>query len=350
MTADNEMTPAAITDRLRDIEDPVLGDDIVSLDIVQSVEIEEETVRVLVTLHAPFAPDEETIAAEIRKRLADIDREVELAVPRLQRADAVEQPLPNVKNIVAVSSGKGGVGKSTVSVNVAVALAERGARVGLLDADLYGPNVPRMLDGEDQPTLDESAQTLTPPERHGVSVMSLGFLVPDRDAAVMRGPMIDSTLEKLLTDVEWSTLDYLIVDLPPGTGDAQLTLCQTVPVTGAVVVTTPQVVSTDDAHRSLSMFGDHSIPVLGIVENMRGFTCPSCGDEHELFGRGGGEVVAREYDLPFLGAVPFDPAVRENADRGDVVPEGSDASEAFHNIANGVANGIGTLRRRDVSL
>lgn len=350
MSSTDKLTREAILDRLRDIDDPVLGEDIVSLDIVKTVELKENTVRVLVALHAPFAPDEETIAAEIRDTLGDIDRNVELEVPPLERADAVEQPLPTVKNIVAVSSGKGGVGKSTVSVNIAVALAERGARVGVLDADLYGPNIPRMLGDGDPPALDDETQTLTPPKRHGVSVMSLGFLVPDRDAAVMRGPMIDSTLERLLMDVDWGTLDYLIVDLPPGTGDAQLTLCQTVPVTGAVVVTTPQLVSTDDAHRSLSMFGDHSIPVLGIVENMRAFTCPNCGDQHDLFGRGGGEAVAEEYDLPFLGAVPFDPTIRELADNGSLVPDDSDTADAFHEIATSVANGVGTLRRRGVSL
>lgn len=342
------MTPEDIYERLRTIEDPTLHDDIVSLGVVEDVEIEPEIVRVLVGLHAPFSPDEEQIADDIRTALSDIDRDVELVETFIERVDDAEHALPTVKNVIAVSSGKGGVGKTTIAVNTARELSARGARVGLLDADLYGPNVPRMLGEGDQPKLDTEGETLYPPEREGITVMSIGFLVPERDAAVMRGPMLDSTLQRLLTDVEWGDLDYLIVDLPPGTGDAQLTLCQTVPVTGAVVVTTPQHVSTDDAHRSLSMFGDHSIPVLGVVENMRTFRCPSCGDTHDLFGQGGGEQIAEEYDLPFLGAVPFDPRVRETADAGDAVPADSEAAEAFREIASGVANGVGTLRRREL--
>ncbi|WP_418281718.1 P-loop NTPase [Halorubrum sp. DTA98] len=343
------MTPDEIYTRLARIEDPKLGNDIVSLGVVDDVTVEPDVVRVRVTLHAPYAPDEEWIAERIREELSDIDREIDLTVPPLPVSDA-ERPLPSVKNIIAVSSGKGGVGKTTVAVNTAQALAERGARVGLLDADLYGPNVPRMLGDGDGPTLNDETETLTPPERGGIKVMSLGFLVPEKEAAVMRGPMIDSTLERLLVDVEWGELDYLIVDLPPGTGDAQLTLCQTVPLTGAVVVTTPQAVSTDDAHRALHMFGEQSIPVLGIVENMSGFTCPSCGDTHDLFGRGGGKTVAEEYDLPFLGSVPIDPEIRETAD--DDAHVGTlgedDTDEAFRDIAGDIANGIGTLRRRGV--
>lgn len=342
------MTPVDIYDRLRSVQDPKLGDDIVSLDIVSDVEVTREVVRIAVELHAPFSPDEERIASDIRTQLSDLDSDVDLTETPLARTDPVEQPLPTVTNIIAVSSGKGGVGKTTVAVNVARALADRGARVGLLDADLYGPNVPRMLGDGDEPGLDSDNETLHPPERNGVKVMSLGFLVPDRDAAVMRGPMIDATLERLLTSVAWGDLDYLVVDLPPGTGDAQLTLCQTVPVTGAVVVTTPQAVSTDDAHRSLSMFGDHSIPVLGVVENMRTFTCPGCGDRHDVFGTGGGEAIADEYDLPFLGAIPIDPNLRATADTGESVADDTGTAEAFDAISDAVANGIGVLRRRGV--
>lgn len=341
------MKPETVYDRLRSVEDSKLHDDIVSLGIVEDVEIGADTVTLKVGLHAPFSPDEERIAEDIRAELSDLDREVDLVETRLERIGTTEDPLPNVKNIVAVSSGKGGVGKTTVAVNAGRVLAERGARVGLLDADLYGPNVPRMLGDGDEPRLDTESETLYPPEWNGIKVMSLGFLVPEHEAAVMRGPMLDSTLERLLTDVAWDGLDYLFVDLPPGTGDAQLTLCQTVPVTGAVVVTTPQSVSTDDAHRSLSQFAEQSIPVLGVVENMRTFTCPSCGDSHDLLGRGGGEDLANEYDLPFLGAVPFDPTVREISDSGETLDSDSEAAKAFSDIGTEIANGIGILRRRD---
>lgn len=346
---DGDITPEEVYDRLGRIADPKLGSDIVTLNVIEDVEVDAEAIRVKVGLHAPFAPDEERIAEDIRSALADLDRTVELTVPTLHTGTG-DRPIPSVTNVVAVSSGKGGVGKTTVAVNTARELAERGARVGLLDADLYGPNVPRMLGDGDPPRLDDS-ETLHPPERGGIKTMSIGYLVPDKEAAVMRGPMVDSTLQRLLLDVEWGDLDYLIVDLPPGTGDAQLTLAQTVPITGVVVVTTPQTVSTDDAHRALSMFGEQSIPALGIVENMRTFTCPTCNDTHDLFGRGGGEAIAEEYDIPFLGAVPIDPEVRRTADDDSHVgTAGSDGTrEAFRKVANTVANGVGTLRRRGVT-
>lgn len=345
------MTPENIYSRLESIADPKLGDDIVTLGIVEQIDVEQELVQLQLALHAPHSPDEAQIASAIRDELSDIDRELELVVPRLHGDDSMERPIPSIKNIIAVSSGKGGVGKTTVAVNTAQALADRGARVGLLDADLYGPNVPRMLGNGDGPRLDDETESLHPPKRGGIKVMSLGFLVPEKEAAVMRGPIVDSTIERLLVDVEWGQLDYLIVDLPPGTGDAQLTLAQTVPLTGAVVVTTPQSVSTDDAHRALHMFSEQSVPVLGIVENMRTFRCPTCGDDHDLFGHGGGENVAAEYDLPFLGAVPIDPAIRKAADDDERIGTRREdgTSKEFRDITDAIANGVGTLRRRGVT-
>ena len=206
-----------------------------------------------------------------------------------------------------------------------------------------------MLGDDEGPTLSDD-ETLIPPQRSGVKVLSLAHLIPDGEAAVLRGPMVDDILQRLLTETDWAPLDYLVVDLPPGTGDAQLTLCQTVEVTGVVIVTTPQGVATDDVARNLSMFGNQDIPVLGIVENMRTFECPGCGDRHDLFGSGGGEAIAREYDLPFLGALPIDPEVRTDGDDGTpVVFDDTETARAFATVAENAADAVGALRRREAA-
>ena len=264
-----------VRELLRDVQDPDLGDDIVSLDLVNEIELEGDTAHVSLALGAPYAPHESGIADDVRRVLGDAGLNAELSAAVPSDVDPSEQVLPGVKNVIAVASGKGGVGKSTVSVNLAAGLAQLGARVGLFDADVYGPNVPRMVAAEERPRTD--GETITPPERYGVTLMSMDFITGEDDPVIWRGPMVHKILTQLVEDVEWGDLDYLVVDLPPGTGDTQLTILQTLPLTGAVIVTTPQQVALDDAVKGLRMFGKHDTNVLGIAENMAGFNCPDCG-------------------------------------------------------------------------
>lgn len=249
--------------------------------------------------------------------------------------------LPQVERVVAVSSGKGGVGKSMVAANLAAALAGRGRRVGLLDADIYGPNIPLMFGESRRPGVAEGngPERIAPLVAHGVRLMSLGFLLDKDQPAIMRGPLIAGILKQFLEQVAWGALDYLVVDMPPGTGDAQLSLVQTIDVDGVVMVTTPQDVATGDVRRGVRMFQRVNTPVLGIVENMSGLTCPHCGGGVEVFGKGGGEALARELEVPFLGAVPLDPEVREAGDRGVptvLVAPGSPAGKALVALAGQV--------------
>ncbi|RDI72850.1 Mrp/NBP35 family ATP-binding protein [Halopelagius longus] len=344
------MDDEAVRDRLRGVEDPDLGDDIVSLGLVNAVEVDEEAgvARISLALGAPYSPTESDIAADVREALADTGLDVELtaAVPSDLSAD--ETVLPGVKNIIAVASGKGGVGKSTVAVNLAAGLSQLGAKVGLFDADVYGPNVPRMVAADEAPQATES-ESIIPPERYGVKLMSMAFLVGEDDPVIWRGPMVHKILTQLVEDVEWGELDYMVLDLPPGTGDTQLTILQTLPLTGAVIVTTPQDVAVDDARKGLRMFGKHDTNVLGIVENMSTFVCPDCGGEHDIFGTGGGEAFAAENEMPFLGSLPLDPAVRTGGDGGEpvVLDENSDTADAFRRMTENVADMTGVVRRRE---
>ena len=306
-----------VRSRLSRVDDPDLDADIVSLGLINAVDVAPDTIKLSLALGAPYAPTETAIADDVREVLADTDRNVELtaAMPSALRTE--DEVLPNIQNIIAVASGKGGVGKSTVSVNLAAGLAERGARVGLFDADIYGPNVPRMVDSDAPETTEE--QTLHPPEQYGMKLMSMDFLVGD------------------------------VVDLPPGTGDTQLTVLQTLPLTGAVIVTTPQQVAIDDAVKGLRMFGEHETPVLGIAENMSSFRCPDCGGEHDIFGSGGGEAFADDENLPFLGAIPLDPAIRAGGDGGTpIVREETAAADAFRTLTENVADTVGVVRRQQV--
>jgi ATP-binding protein involved in chromosome partitioning len=343
------MDDADVMELLASVEDPDLGDDIVSLGLVNAVEVSDGRARVSLALGAPYSPAESGVATDVREVLGDAGLEVDLVASIGSDLDADEEVLPGVENVVAVASGKGGVGKSTVSVNLAAGLSKLGARVGLFDADVYGPNVPRMVAAEEGPRATDD-ETLLPQERYGVTLMSMAFLVGEDDPVIWRGPMVHSLLTRLIEDVEWGELDYLVVDLPPGTGDTQLTILQTLPITGAVVVTTPQAVALDDARKGLRMFGRHDTTVLGVAENMAGFRCPDCGSLHDVFGTGGGRRLAEENDLPFLGSIPLDPAVRTGGDDGDpaVLGEGETA-DAFRVLTENVANGVGTVRRREVS-
>ena len=342
------MDEDAIRDRLREVTDPDLGDDIVSLGLVNSIEVDDDTIHVDLGLGAPYSPTETGIADAVRDAIGNVDRDVSLSASVDTGLAESDDVLPNVENVIAVASGKGGVGKSTMAVNIAAGLSDLGARVGLFDADVYGPNVPRMVDADEPPgaTRDE---TLVPPEKYGMKLMSMAFLVGEDDPVIWRGPMVHKILTQLWEDVEWGHLDYMIIDLPPGTGDTQLTLLQTVPVTGSVIVTTPQEVAIDDARKGLEMFGKHDTNVLGIAENMATFKCPDCGGEHAIFGEGGGERFADVHDMPFLGSVPLDPAVRTGGDEGApiVLDADDDTGEAFREIARNVANNTGIVRRRE---
>ena len=348
-----ETPPTAedIRDRLSTVVDPDLGDDIVSLDLLNGLDIDhdDETIYLDLTLGAPFSPGETEIADETREALADLEYDLELSASVDRGLDPEDEILPHVQNIIAVASGKGGVGKSTVAVNLAAGLADIGARVGLFDADVYGPNVPRMVDTDERPSATEDEQII-PPEQYGMKLMSMDFLLGEDDPVIWRGPMVHKVLTQLWEDVDWGYLDYMVVDLPPGTGDTQLTMLQSVPVSGAVIVTTPQDVALDDARKGLEMFGEHETPVLGIVENMSTFHCPDCGGRHDIFGSGGGQTLADEVQLPFLGEIPLDPAIREGGDDGQpmVLGEG-ETSERLREFAETTADMQGIVHRRQKS-
>ena len=341
------MNKADVRERLRTVEDPDLGDDIVALGLINSIEVTDGEIRIDLALGAPYSPTETGMANAVREALSDLDRDIDLSASVDRGVSEEEDPLPNVKNVIAVASGKGGVGKSTIAVNLAAGLSRLGARVGLFDADVYGPNVPRMLDADESPQATEDDEII-PVEKYGMKLMSMDFLVGKDDPVIFRGPMVDNVLTQLWSDVLWGTLDYMIVDLPPGTGDTQLTMLQQVPVSGAVIVTTPQEVALDDARKGLRMFGRHETPVLGIVENMSTFVCPDCGGSHDIFDSGGGHDFADETDMPFLGEVPLDPGVREGGDSGEplVLDDENATGDAFREIAANTANMQGIIHRK----
>ncbi|MFB6234510.1 MAG: Mrp/NBP35 family ATP-binding protein [Halopenitus sp.] len=343
------MNEPAVRDLLREVEDPDLADDIVSLGLVNDLEVDGDTVRLSLALGAPYAPHETEIAERVREVLTPEGLEPELSAKIPEKLSPSDQVMPDVKNVIAVASGKGGVGKSTMAVNIAAGLSQLGAKVGLFDADIYGPNVPRMVDADERPRTTDG-DVIVPPEQYGMRLMSMDFLTGEDDPVIWRGPMVHKIITQLVEDVQWGELDYLIMDLPPGTGDTQLTILQTLPLTGAVIVTTPQEVALDDATKGLRMFGKHDTNVLGIAENMSGFKCPDCGSFHEIFGAGGGKGMADEQDLPFLGGVPLDPDVRTGGDGGQpIVLEDNETSDAFKVITENVANNAGVVRRREVS-
>jgi ATP-binding protein involved in chromosome partitioning len=331
-----QITEQQVRDALRTVQEPELHRDLISLDFVQNIKVTGRDVSFSITLTTPACPLKDQIQREsesaIRALIPDAGR-VQIAFDSRVRADKRIQEKVNlaIKTIIAVGSGKGGVGKSTVAANIAVALAQFGAAVGLLDADIYGPNIPTLMGVEDLPPPD--GEKMVPALAHGVRVMSMGFLIGHEEALVWRGPMIHSALKQLLTEVVWGELDYLVVDLPPGTGDAQLSVAQLVPLTGGVVVTTPQLLSVSDARRGITAFQKLNVPVLGIVENMSG----------EVFGSGGGERAAQEMGVPFLGRIPMDPMVSRLGDEGTPVvtlKEPRPSSTALREIARAVAAGI----------
>jgi len=267
--------------------------------------------------------------------------------PQVKRqAPPPQAGIPGVANIIAVASGKGGVGKSTVAVNLALSLAKLGLKVGLLDADIYGPSVPRLLAITEKP--DSDGHKLQPIERHGIKTMSIGFLVKEDEAMIWRGPMVQSALTQMLGDVAWAPLDVLVLDMPPGTGDAQLTIAQRVPLKGAVIVSTPQDIALIDAKKGITMFKKTQVPILGVIENMSVFTCPDCGSSHAIFGHGGARETAEKLGVPFLGEIPLVPRIRETSDAGQPisvsVPDGPEA-KAFLDIAKKVAAALETASK-----
>jgi len=313
------ITETAVLDALRNVQEPELGRDIVTLDMVKSIAIDEARIAFTIELTTPACPLKDEIERNARMVLTDLGAsQVDItwgAMVRRAQPRQAEQLVPGVKNIIAVASGKGGVGKSTVSVNLAVALAQSGASVGLLDADITGPNIPLMMGLEGQPKASANNK-ITPLERYGVKAISIQFFVPEGQPIVWRGPLVGGAIQQFLRDVDWGELDYLVIDLPPGTSDAQLTLAQAVPISGAVLVTTPQTVALADVAKALAMFNRMSVPVIGLVENMTAFVCPHCGELTEIFGRGGGERFAAEHSLEYLGGIPLDITVRQGGDVG----------------------------------
>lgn len=343
----SQPTEQLILDALRQIQDPDLHKDIVTLGFIKDLKIDGGNVSFRIVLTTPACPVKEEMegaAKELVSRLPGVQSvsvKMDAEVPK-GRGIGEKVTVPGVRNIIAVSSGKGGVGKSTVAVNVAVSLALDGARVGLMDADVYGPNVPIMLGAsEARPEVD--VNKLIPIEAFGVRIMSMAFLQPGDKPMIVRGPILHGLVKQFLSDVKWGELDYLIVDMPPGTGDVQLSLAQLVPVQGAVLVTTPQDVAIADVRRALRMFETVAVPVLGVVENMSYFIAPDTGNRYDIFGEGGGEKLAAMYGVPFLGSIPLGIGVREGGDKGVPIvvsqPESPQAI-AFRRVAEEVARQV----------
>jgi ATP-binding protein involved in chromosome partitioning len=339
-----KITPEEVKKALSNVMDPDLHVDIVTLKMVSDIKIEGKTVHFRLTLTTPACPLKEKIESDCRAAV--------MAIPGVEGIEMVtdaqvtgkgkvsdKEPVPGIQHIIAVTSGKGGVGKTTVSINLALALKSLGAKVGILDSDITGPNCPIMLGvGDYQPTAIE--QRIVPAENYGVKCMSMAFFVAKDTPLIWRGPMLDKAIRQFLRDVEWGELDYLIVDMPPGTGDAQLSMVQSTDMSGGVIVTTPQEVALLDGQKGLAMFRQMNVPVLGFIENMSYFIPPGSTERFEIFGHGGGKKMAEEYGVPFLGEVPIDIEIRKGGDKGEPVvacqPD-SEVSKAFIEIAKQVA-------------
>lgn len=363
----NESIKSAVMERLRQIKGPDLEGDIVSLGLVSDVFVSDGRVAFSITVPAERAQELEPLRQAAEKVVKEVDGVQNAMValtaerapgaaknapqpaapaPRPQPAREEQAPakpgVPGIRHIVAVASGKGGVGKSTTTANLALAMAANGLRVGVLDADIYGPSVPRLFNVSGRPEAD-SGRVLKPLVGYGIKVMSMGFMVEEETPMIWRGPMVISALTQMLREVAWGDLDVLVVDMPPGTGDAQLTMAQQVPLAGAVIVSTPQDLALIDARKGLNMFKRVDVPVLGIVENMSYFLCPDCGGRHDIFGHGGARAEAERLSVPFLGEIPLTMKIRETSDAGTPIvvsdPEGAMA-EIYKDIATKVVAGI----------
>src|SRR5712692_5985490 len=341
---DMQVEQTSVLEALKVVKAPVLHRDIVTGGFIKELKIDGGRVAFTIELTTPACPVKDQMRDQARAAVMQVpgvsavDVQLSARVREAVGADGTRQSIPGVKNVIAVGAGKGGVGKTTVAVNLAIALAKCGSKVGIIDADIYGPNVPIMLGMKTQLTTD--GQKIVPAEKYGLQVISMVFLTGDDAPIIWRGPMLHGALQQFFREVAWKNLDYLVIDLPPGTGDVALSLSQTVPVAGAIVVTTPQQVSLADSRRAVAMYKKLNIPPLGIVENMSHFVCSHCGHEADIFGHGGGERMAAELNMPFLGRVPIYQPIREGRDAGVPLmisePE-SPAARAFMAVAEQTA-------------
>lgn len=349
-----ELNPEGIRNILKKVKYPGFSRDIISFGIVKDIGVEGSKVTVSLLLPKPDEKLELEIGESVRKTLlespgvSEVDvrigvRELKRAPGQLGQSEAARgMQGPGIKYFIAVASGKGGVGKSTVAVNLALAISKKRKNVGLLDADVWGPSIPIMMGLNERPVATPEKKII-PLEKYGLRLMSIGFLIDEDDTVIWRGPMVHGAVKQFVEDVDWRGTDYLVVDLPPGTGDAQLSLIQTVPLSGGLIVTTPQDVALIDVRRGVQMFRKLNVPVLGVVENMSYLVCPHCGGEIDIFSRGGGRRMSEKFNVPFLGEIPIDPEIRKGGDEGNPIvishPE-SPAAKAFMDVAEGVLKAI----------
>ena len=334
-----------VLNKLTTVIDPDLKKDIVSMGMIKDLELKSGNLKFTLELTTPACPFNDEIEQDVRNAIKELDEiknfDMNVTAKVMEGRDlAADEAMSTVKNIIAVASGKGGVGKSTVSLNLALALSKTGAKVGLLDADIYGPSIPLML-GMTKTPMQVEDNKLQPPESNGIKVVSFGFFAEqEHQAAIYRGPVISGIVKQFLVDTNWSDLDYLIVDLPPGTGDIPLTLAQTIPITGILVVTTPQQVASSVAVKAIGMFDKLNVPMLGVVQNMSYFECSKCNEKHHIFGNGGAERISEKHNIPFLGAIPLNSGIMEGSDLGKPImltqPD-SPSAEAFTSTAKNIA-------------
>ncbi len=350
----SSFSEAQVIEALRTVQEPELHRDLVSLNMISDLKIDGDTVSLKVILTTPACPLKAKIHADVQRAVLGVPGVKHVHVDlssTVQGARTSRQPVAGIKNIVAIASGKGGVGKSTVSALLALALAREGARVGLFDADIYGPSIPRMMGMVGHKPQGNDHGKIEPVVREGIKMMSMGFLVEPSQAIIWRGPMVHKAIQQFMYDVEWGQLDYLLVDLPPGTGDAQLTLSQSIPLAGVVAVTTPQEVAFTIAAKVITMFREMKVPALGVIENMSYFQCGHCNEETPIFGKGGGREIARQMDVPLIGSLPLDPLLCRDADLGEMgqlLDSASPLAQKILSLARDVAARVSVMNHTGV--